>query len=121
MSLEERIMSRGNRLIPAEVGSGNRAIKAKFDASLWFAQARPDELGALAAGGWQGRGEDASLVRFYVPLEEDVGVVVEYARESGTYVIFSVDRQAAITWMNAHRPELMAADPVSPSRQKLGT
>jgi hypothetical protein len=114
-------MGSSNRLIPAEVGSGNRAIKAKFDAVLWFAQARPEEIGALAASGWQGRGDDASIVRFYLPLEDDVGVVVEYARESGTYVIFSVDQQAAITWMNAHRPELMAADPVSPSRQKLGT
>jgi hypothetical protein len=37
----ERYMKRSNGVIPAEVGSGNLAIKAKFDAVLWFEKARP--------------------------------------------------------------------------------
>jgi hypothetical protein len=94
-------------LIPAEVWSANLAIKAKVDAAPWFKHASREEVGALAADGWCGRGEKISLVSFLVPLEEEVELVVAYARKRRTSVMFSVDACAAVTWILEHEMHLI--------------
>ena len=101
-------MSMPKRLISAEIWSANLAIKAKFDAVLWFERAAWEEIRALAACGWIGRGDDTPFIRFFVPLEEEAGIVVDYARKTRTNVMFSIDEYAAIAWIRQKRPHLIA-------------
>ena len=101
-------MDRPTALIPAEVWSGNLAIKAKFDAAQWFARARGEQIGALAACGWSGQGNDDSLVGFFEPIDVEVSIVVDYARRRRTSVVFRVDADAAIAWMMKNRAHLLA-------------
>lgn len=110
-------MSGSISLIPAEIGSGNLAIKAKFDAARWFEQARREEIGALAACGWKGWGAEASLVAFFLPLEEEVQIVVDYARRTRTDVVFSIDAHAAMAWIRKHRTGLIAEAQMPLSRR----
>jgi hypothetical protein len=105
----ESFMTVRKGLIPAEIWSANLAIKAKFDAALWFERAGWEEVGALAACGWIGRGDDEPFVRFFVPLEEEAGIVVDYARKTRTNVMFSIDEYAAIAWIRQKRPHLITA------------
>ena len=93
--------------IPSEVWSGNLAIKAKFDAAIWFRRAASEEIGRLAACGWIGKGDDSPLVRFFVPIDEEVAIVVSYGRQKQTNVVFSVDEYAAMSWLREHRPHLV--------------
>ena len=102
-------MSRQKELIPAEICSGNRAIMAKLDAASWFEQAEYQEVRVLAADGWTGHGVDATLVRYYMPLDCEVQGVTDYARKSRTGVTFRVDEQAAMAWIRINRPHLIAA------------
>lgn len=105
-------MHETRRLIPAEVWSGNLAIKAKVDAAPWFKHASREEVGALAADGWCGRAENISFVSFLAPLDEEVEIVVAYARQRRTSVMFSVDACAAVTWILEHGIDLIAGIPV---------
>jgi len=88
-------------VVSAEIWSANLAIKAKFDAASWLERARSAAVDALAANGWSGGGSEAELVRYFVPLNEEVALVVSYARRKGIDVYFSVDRQAATAWIQA--------------------
>ncbi len=86
--------------------SENLALKARLDAAPWLRRVQQTEFDTLLSAGWGGRGTKAMLVRFFESQNDEVEILVRYAVQAGTDVCFRLDRDAAVTWLRRHRPEL---------------
>ncbi len=91
-----------------EMWSENLALKARLDAAPWLRRVQQTEFDALLGAGWGGRGTKAMLVRFFESRNDEVEILVRYAVQAGTDVCFRLDRDAAVAWLQCHRPELPA-------------
>lgn len=93
-----------------EMWSENLALKARLDAAPWLRRVQQTEFDTLLGAGWGGRGTKAMLVRFFESRNDEVEILVRYAVQAGTDVCFRLDRDAAVTWLRRHRPELRLDD-----------
>jgi hypothetical protein len=93
--------------VPLELWTENRALKAKLDAATWLRIVEQWEIDRLIGDDWNGRGSDSSPVRFFVSLNFEVEILVTYAREAGTQILYRFDRDAALAWIRENRPQLV--------------
>jgi hypothetical protein len=105
----KRMNSLPEGAILLEMWSENLALKARLDAAPWLRRVQQTEFEAFLRAGWVGRGREAMLVRFFESRNDEVEILVRYAGQAGTEVCFHLDRDAAVAWIQRHRPELPVA------------
>jgi len=106
----KRMKSLPEGAILLEMWSENLALKARLDAAPWLRRVQQTEFEAFLRAGWVGRGREAMLVRFFESRNDEVEILVRYAGQAGTEVCFCLDRDAAVAWIERHRPELSERD-----------
>lgn len=109
--------------VAAEIWSEDQALKARVDATAWLRCVASDDIARMIAGDWSGRGTGTPLIRFYGARDEEVAILLNYAGEAGTELCFRIDRAAALTWLDAHRPTVagdFARKPAPPGSPRAG-
>lgn len=89
--------------VPVEIWSADGALKVKLDAALWLRTADRREVDVLLTDAGAGAGASAILIRFFEPLNDELEIVVKYAKEAETELCVRVDREAALSWVRAER------------------
>jgi hypothetical protein len=102
------------RAIPAEICSSDRAKRAGFDASRWFATATIEKLVELARRHWRGDPFIRELALDCAGSDDAVADVLQYVmylRHGGLRASCrcSIDSAAALRWLSHFRPAIAAA------------
>lgn len=106
--------------VPVEIWSADGALKVKLDAALWLRTADRREVDVLLTGAGAGAAASAILIRYFEPLNDELEIVVKYAKEADTELCLRLDREAALSWVRAHRRDLGPAESARAERPARG-
>lgn len=95
--------------IAATVETDNGKMEVDFDAAPYFVTATLDDLTKLAKCEWGGDYPADEVVAYFRNTNPEIGQLFDYAEKHDEGFECYIDRDEAISWLQANRPDVVDA------------